>query len=466
MSEAHPFHEVSPWFEAPEEARPALEADVSADVVIVGGGYTGLSAALSLRAAGIDVVVLEQGVAGSGSSGRNAGHVTPTIGKDLPTLLKVFGEERAKALVRFADFATEYAEDVIARHEIECDYHPSGNIIAGVHPKHEAKLERAAETARGLGAAVRYLSPGAMRERGIPPAFVCGVLEERGGTLNPGKYVRGLREAALRAGVTLYENTTVTRVHDGKFVRVETPGGSVRAHHAILATNAYTDSTGRRRRHVVPLRVSLFETEPIPEESRRELGWAGREGIYTAHEALENFRLTAHGTLSGGSKVVRYRYGSQLGSGRDPGAFDAIEAAFRERFPMLDDVRVAHFWGGWIGITLDLLPQIGVEGAYQNVHYAIGFNGHGVPQATLCGAMLADRILGKVHPQAAALDRRHWAWPVEPLRFAGAAMINGAMSIADRRTDRQVRRLRESEAAPASAPALRPPKTSDVARRA
>lgn len=433
------YREISPWVEVPAE-RARLNGDRRADVVIVGAGYTGLSAALSLRAKGADVVVLEQEFAGSGASGRNAGHLTPTIGKDLPTTLRLFGRTRAAALVRFADAAVEYTEALIAEHRLECHYRASGNVIAGVHPKHAAPLRRAAETARGLGAEVRFLGSGEMRARGLPPAFVCGVLEERGGSLHPGLYVAGLRAAALRSGVRLFENTRVLRLEDGAAVTARCESGVVTAPHAVIATNAYTEALGRRHGHVVPLRVSLFETEPLGAAAIEELGWPGREGIYTAHEVLENYRLTHHGTLTGGSKVVRYRYGSALPPGRDPGAFAAVEKAFRERFPTLRGTRIAHFWGGWLGFTLDLLPQFGVEGAHGNVHFGVGFNGHGIAQATLVGAMIAERILGGEPIHAAALTRRLRRWPPEPLRWAAATVVTGALSLIDARTDRQVRR--------------------------
>lgn len=438
----HPFVEVSPWFDAGVAPQPALSADLTADVVIVGGGYTGLSAALALRSAGADVVVLEQGLAGSGASGRNAGHLTPTIGKDLPTTLRLFGRERASALVRFADAAVEHTEGVIEKLGIDCDYHPGGNIVAGVHSGHHRSLERAAGTARSLGSRVRFLDSGAMRDRGLPPAFVCGILEECGGTLNPGRYVAGLREAALRVGVKLFEGTRVSALEDGPRVRARAGGCSVTADHAVIATNAYTQQLGRLRGHVVPLRVSLFETGRLSEAELRTLGWQGREGIYTAHEALENYRLTAHGTLTGGSKVVRYRYGGELAPGWDPQAFDIIEAAFRERFPTLEEVRIASFWGGWIGFTLDLLPQVGVQGSHANVHFGVGFNGHGVAQATLVGEMIGARIMGKEHSHLGALERRLRAWPPEPLRWLVARLVNGALGLVDARTDRRARRER------------------------
>ncbi|MDH3211930.1 MAG: FAD-binding oxidoreductase [Myxococcales bacterium] len=433
-----PFEEISPWVRAPEDPTGPLTGDLRADVVVIGAGYTGLSTALSLRAQGADVVVLEQGFAGSGASGRNAGHVAPTIGKDIPSLLRFFGSERAAKLVRFADAAVAYAEEVIRKHEIDCEYEPNGTVFAGVHPKHEARLRSAAESAAGLGAHVRFLSEGEMRERTLPAAFRCGVLEERGGILHPGRYVLGLRRAALAAGARLYEGSALSELTAGPRVTARTDGGTVTADFAVLATNAYTPASGWKPRLVAPLRVSLFETEPLYESQRDELGWSGREGIYTAHEILESYRLTVRHTLVGGSKVVRYAWGSGLAAGYDPAAFRAIEAAFRERFPFLRGLRVARFWGGWIGLTPDFLPALGVGGSHRNVLFGVGYAGHGVPQATLMGAMLAERIQGREHEAEAALQRRLFSWPPEPLRWAAAKLVEGALTALDRRTDRQI----------------------------
>jgi len=423
----------------PADLQPSLDADLRTDVVVIGGGYTGLSAALSLKAAGVDVVVLEQDFAGAGASGRNAGHLTPTIGKDLPTLLRMFGRARAEALVRFADDAVAFTEETIGRLAIDCDYLGSGNVLAGVHPKHEPRLRKAAQTAAELGGHVRFLSSEQMRERGLPPAFLCGVLEQRGGTLHPGRYVMGLRRRALDAGVRLFEGSGVTALEDGSPVRAHCSGGTVTADRTVLATNAYTPALGWKRRTLAPLRVSLFETEPLSPSQLGALGWHGREGIYTAHEILESYRLTLRGTVVGGSKVVRYAWNSRLPEGYDPGAFGIVERGFRERFPELEAASIETVWGGWIALTLDFLPLIGAAGARANVLYGFGYAGHGVAQATLMGAMLAARAQGRVHPAEAALARKERAWPPEPFRWLGAKLLSGTLSMLDRRTDRQIR---------------------------
>jgi gamma-glutamylputrescine oxidase len=441
MDREQAFREISPWVEEPTDLRPPLDRDLRADVVIVGAGYTGLSTALSLRDRGVDVVLLEQGFAGCGASGRNAGHLTPTIGKDLPTLLRFFGRERATALVRFADAAVAHTEGVIDKNRIECDYVPSGNILAAVHPKHEGRLRKAADAAHELGGEVRFLSAADMRERGVPPAFVCGVLEERGGTLHPGRYVMALRRAALDAGVRLFEETRVVEVVDAPTVTVRTEHGDVTADSAVLASNAYTAGVGRLPGKVAPLRVSLFETEPLGAAELEDLGWRGREGIYTSHEVLESYRLTSRGTIVGGSKVVGFGFGDALPPAYDRAAFDTIEAAFRQRFPSLGAVRVAHFWGGWIGLTLDFLPFFGVAGEHRNVFHGVGYAGHGLAQATLVGDMLAASIAGEEHPHAAALTRRERRWPPEPLRWLAAQALTAGLAAIDRRTDRQAQKL-------------------------
>lgn len=437
-----PFEEISPWTREPDDPGAPLQGEQRADVVIIGAGYTGLSAALSLREQGVDVLVLERDFAGAGASGCNAGHLTPTIGKDLPTLLRMFGEERAQALVQFADQAVEYTEHIVKHLGIECSYEPNGNVLAAVHPKHEKRLLEAAAMASRLGADVRFLSGEEMRERGLPRAFHCGVLEQRGGVLDPGQYVTGLRQAAIDAGVRLHEHSPVQSIDESTPVRVRCDGGVVSADSAIVATNAYSRSIGFMPRKVVPLRVSLFETEPLSASQLAAIDWNGREGIYTSHEVLESYRLSARNTIIGGSRVVRYAYGSKLAQGYDPGAFETIESAFRQRFPQLEGVPVQRFWGGWIGLGLDFLPMIGTTGDQENIHYGFGYAGHGVAQATLMGAMLSDRVLGSAHECESALARRAWPWPPEPLRYAAYEAVTRVLYAIDARTDRQLRTLR------------------------
>jgi gamma-glutamylputrescine oxidase len=432
--------QLSPWHEPPTDPAPPCTGDLRADVVIVGGGYTGLSTALALRERGADVIVLEQQFCGYGASGRNAGHLTPTIGKDAPTLALMFGKSRAGALMRFADRAVRYAESTIARHAIDCDYAPSANIIAGVHPRQEKALRAAATAGAGLGAQLTFLDGAQMRARGLPPAFTFGVLEGCGGHLHPGKYVRGLRAAALAAGVRLHENSPVNAIREGAQVRVQTAAGSVKARHGVIATNAFTPVTLKRLgSRVCPVRVSLFRTPPLTPGQRARLGWSNREGLYTAHEILESYRIDGEGRIVGGSKCVDYAYGGGLPPAEQPQTFARLESAFRDRFPMLDDVPIECFWGGWIGMTLDFLPLCGGSG---NLHWGVGYNGHGIAQATYMGALLADRVDGLANEDVKLLDRRGIPIPPEPLRWLLVKGLIGLFAGMDRRVDRALARSR------------------------
>jgi glycine/D-amino acid oxidase-like deaminating enzyme len=432
------FLPVSPWVVRPADVRPPLQDDINTNFAVIGAGYTGLSAALALKRAGAQVVVVEREFAGFGASGRNAGHLTPTIGKDLPTLM-LFGKRRAAQLVRFADEAVRCVEDLIQEHRIDCDYVPSGNIMAAVHPKHEARLRNAATVAAQIGAHVRFLSREEMRARGVPPAFLAGALEESGGALDPGKYVMALRRAVLQAGVPLYEQTAVEEIIDGPQPCIRTAMGSIKADHVVLATNAYTPALGRLRHTVYPLYDTLFETEPLSPSQLDSLGWPGREGIYTAHESLESYRLTARETILGGSKGVRYPYGSVLVEGSRPATLALLERAFRDRFPELGDVKIAHFWGGWIAMTLHFLPALGHTGKHRNIYHAIGYNGHGVAAATALGAAVVDWMLGQKNEHLEVLQRFVPPLPPEPLRWLTIRGVMGIINAVDARVDRQIR---------------------------
>ena len=440
-----PFLPVSAYIDAPPARQPPLAGDAHADVAIVGGGFTGLSTALALRRLGVDVVVLEREFCGFGASGRNAGHLTPTIGKDLPTLLMMYGEERTAAIVRFADHCVRRTEAIIAQQSIDCDYVPSGNVMAVVHPKQEKRLRRAAEVATKVGAHVRFLEPAEMRTRGLPPAFLSGALEGAGGTLDPGKLILGLRRAALAAGIRIHEGSRVTHVTTEGRPVVRTAEGTLRAERLVMATNAWTREIGTPGAKIVPLYVTLFETAPLSEAQLAALGgWPGREGIYTAHEVLESYRLTAQRTIVGGSKAPRYFWGARPG---DRGGPDArrqaiIVRGFRDRFPQLAALPIARFWGGWIAMTLNFLPSIGALGTDRRRWHALGYNGHGVAQATAVGDILADGITGRDNEWARVFRKPAPTLPPEPFLWVTARALLALFGGIDRITDRQIRSAR------------------------
>lgn len=439
---AAPFLPISTYFEAPPERRPPLVGDARADVAIVGGGLTGLSTALALKRAGVDAVVLEREFCGYGASGRNAGHLTPTIGKDLPTLLMMYGEERTSAIVRFADHCVHRTEALIAELGIDCDYLPNGNVMAVVHPKQEKRLRRAAAVAGRVGADVRFLDGREMRDRGLPPSFLSGALEGAGGTLHPGKLVLGLRRAAIDAGVVVHEGTRVTDVVTTPTPLVRTERGTLRADRVVMASNAWTREIGAPGSKIVPLYVTLFESAPLDDAQLAAIGgWPNREGIYTAHEVLESYRLTARRTIIGGSKGPRYVWGGKPGAHGGPNVDTqtAVARAFRDRFPPLATLPIARFWGGWIAMTLNFLPSLGALGDGGRLWHALGYNGHGVAQATAAGDILADGITGRDNEWARVFRRPAPTLPPEPFLWLTARGLLVFFGGLDRITDRQIR---------------------------
>lgn len=434
------FLDISPYVSRPADAAPSLSTDIDADVAIVGGGYTGLSTALALHERGISAVVLERDFCGYGASGRNAGHLTPTICKDLPTAVMMFGRESAAQLARYADFCVESAEHLMKAYGIDCDYNQSGNIMAVIHPAQEKRLRAATEAAVALGAKMHFVEPDEMRARGIPRAFLCGAMEEAGGTLHTGKFVLGLRKAALARGIRIYEETRVERIEETTPIRVVTPGGTVTADKLVMASNAYTGEIGKPGDRQSPLYITLFETAPLSDAQLDAIGgWKGRDGIYTAHESMESYRLTAQRTIIGGSKDVQYFYdcAPHNHGGESDARKMSVIRAFRERFPALSDLPITHAWAGWCGFTLNFMPLVGRAPDNPAYHFAIAYNGHGVAQATAMGALMADLIEGKNNPWHTLVCRKPAFMPPKPLRYLSVRTLLTLLNGMDRRMDRK-----------------------------
>ncbi|WP_175767059.1 NAD(P)/FAD-dependent oxidoreductase [Burkholderia cenocepacia] len=433
------YRPVGGWIEPPERAQPELEGDVQADAIVVGAGFAGLSTALELAARGASVVVLEREFAGFGASGRNAGYLAGGQGLEYELFLKRVGHEQARRIVGFYDEGVAYVERKLVEYAIDCDYRASGIIRAGVHPSQEKRLRESMATGIELGSPAQFLDGAAMRERGIPPAFLFGAYVPGGGTLDPGKYVAGLRRAALAAGVKLYENTALLDFDAGETVRVRTARGSASAPVLVLATNAYTPQLGLLGDKVMPLRVSALETEPLSDAQLAALGWPNREGIVTSHLTMESHRLTARNTLLLTTKRLHYVYGSQTPNVPDDDAYRALLKTLHARFPQLGDVPVRACWSGYISFAGDALPVVGAAGAHGNVFYTAGCSGHGVGTQSLIGRVLAERIHDGRSPLLDALTHKTPSVPPEPLRWCAMTAMLGVANLLDERVNRKVR---------------------------
>ena len=427
---------ASPWVDRVEPPTQPLTEHIHVDVAIIGAGYAGLSSALALREQGLEVAVLESRVAGFGASGRNAGHLTPTIGKDPPTLALLFGKRRARELLHVAEVAVAHTEELIARYHIDCHYEPVGNLFAAVHERQFKSIDNAARAAAKYGASGEIMDSATLRARGMPRSFLRGFYEPGGGILNPARYVRGLRRAAIDSGAQLFELTPVERLQPGQPVVLSTPRGRVTARHVVVATNAYTSALGLSKPEIARVTVQLFRTEPLSESDLDAIDWRARSGVYTAHEILESYRLTADQRIVGGSKYVRYGFANKPLPGVDQRGEQMLEQAFRARFPELAHIRVTDHWGGPIGFSLDFLPQVGRTGQGGNILYAVGFCGHGIAQASYAGQMICDLLHDREGPGAALWDRRSVPFPPEPLRwFVAQGLIKLFYGI-DRQVDR------------------------------
>ena len=384
------YSTFSGWIDPPSDIVPALEGEASCDVAVIGGGVGGMAAALRLAERGRDVVLVEAEFCGYGSSSRNGGQIASVPGGDL-RMLKLFYPRKLPGMVRTAENAARYAEDLMRAHGIECDYEPNGLVFGAVS---RGQMRRVRMISNILRAAGGHGTVGTSEELGIPRAFVGGMRESVGGMLNPGKLSRGIRRAVLESPIRLFEQTKVTHVErDGSDVVITSARGRIRARTVVLATNAYSgewDITPKRLS--IPMWIIEVETEPLSPEQIASLQWTSRSGVITQHQIMENYRLTSRGTVVFGVRRVERGMGHPLPArAPDHRMVEELAGAFAARFPMLADVAVEKAWGGWIAITSSWLSVAGcLEG---NVYYSIACNGHGLAQAPYVGSLIADAIV-------------------------------------------------------------------------
>ena len=436
---------VSPWLDAlarsvhSETQAPPAE-DLRCELAVIGGGIAGLHAALHAAELGREVILLEARYCGYGASGRNAGHLTPTIGKDLPSLGLMYSLDKAQRLVAIAEAAVEFTLDTLESRQIDARYESVGNVLAAVHPRQAKAIERVLRWSHDLGARVTSLPDLAQAPKGLPAFVHSAVHESVGGVLQPAMYVDGLRRACLAAGVRVVEGCPVTgfeRVSPST-IELRHRDGRVSCERLIIANNAYAPSLGVLGSRMVPMYVQLFMTAPMSPAQLAASGWDSRAGIYTAHEMLESYRLTHDQRIVGGAKMARYGYGGRVLTETDPEWAQRHERLFRQRFPELRELAIESNWGGPIAMTLDFLPAVGRLEADPKIGYALAFAGHGLALAGYAGHQVVDELFDRHDSDRALLEHRNWWIPPEPLRYLTARGLIGLFDWLDARVDRRV----------------------------
>ena len=434
------------WLDDPQrpDPLPALLGSTRADLAVVGGGYTGLWAALLAkeRDPGAVVVVLEAGECGWAASGRNGGFCAASVThgfangqarwpQEMPSLLRL-GRENLAAI-----------EAAVAAYDIDCGFERTGELVVATQQHQVAGLLDNAAQMRAAGIAVQSLDRSAVRAQLDSPTYLAGSWDPDGvALLNPARLVWGLRAACLEAGVRIHEQTRVRglqREPDGG-VTVLAPAGEVHTRQVMLATNAFPPPLRRLRLFTVPVYDYALVSEPLSAQQRAALGWTERQGVSDSGNQFHYYRLTADDRVLWGGYDAIYHYGSSISPRWDdrPATYAALAANFQATFPQLDDLRFTHRWGGVIDTCTRFCPFYGTA-VGGRVAYALGFTGLGVGSSRFAAQVMLGMLEGKPteRTELAMVREKPAPFPPEPLRYAGIELTRRSLARSDARAGRR-----------------------------
>jgi glycine/D-amino acid oxidase-like deaminating enzyme len=408
-SELNRDYEKRPYWHATMPALPdrrTRDLPDAADVVVVGGGYTGINAARELAKAGATVTLIEAENLGFGASTRNGGIVHPGYKWGPKALIRRYGEATGRDLYRETLEAYELVKALIADETIDCEFRQTGFLELAYGPKHVDDLHAAIESLAVVGAEASFVPRERLREEIGSDAYYAGMVVENSGLLHPGKYFAGLVDAAERAGADLHEGVraiAIRRQADGRMV-VETTRGAVIANDVVVGTNGYTDgAVPALRRRIIPIGSYIIATEPLPEELARSLSPKGRAFFDT-----KNFLYYWH--VSEDRRMIFGGRASFLPTSVDRTA-RILHRGLLEVHPQLAGFRVEYAWGGNVGFTFDRMPHVG---QHDGVTYAMGCCGTGVALMTSLGTAVGRWLAGGEPPALARLK-----FPIVPAPYEG-----------------------------------------------
>lgn len=404
----------------PLPAPPPLAGDTQADIVVIGAGYTGLSAAWHCAQSGLDPIVIEANEPGWGASGRNGGVITAKFRLSFPAIAAAHGQAMAKTMYDIAHEATDIVAELVDSFSIDASLTRSGQVKAAHN--HETLAYAVTEAdwlRRELGdTTMTVLNADQVRDETGSAGFVGGVLNAGSGGIHPLNYLRGLAEGVMRRGIRVHAHTPALKIRrEANGVAVETPQGVVRAKQVIVATNSYSDltpATSRFRTTLIPFRSAIIATDKLSPNLAASVMPTRR--TYTETKRMMRwFRMADDRIVFGGRGA--------FGKTDSQAAFRALEKAMVGIFPQVADVPVAYRWSGLVAMTLDAVPHVGRLD--DRMLFAMGYNGAGVAMSSLMGRYLAAFARGE-RPEIGLLDAaRLKNVPFYPLREPAVRLVAG-----------------------------------------
>jgi len=431
-----PIEQACFWIAGlPRRELTRLSAPTKADVVIIGGGFTGFWTALFLKELDptLDVALIEQGVAAYGASGRNAGMLSETVDHSHALAIQHFGAAEAAKL---ALLGKQNADELIAfirDRGIACDYEPSGRLKVALTERHVEDAKRILEVAEALGlSSFRLLNREQTQDEVHCPLFLGAVEVSGGGILNPAKLTDGLRREAERLGVRVFERTTVESIDEqGAAVVVRANGTTLKAPRAVLATSAYTHHLVPGVRHrFIPLYDYIVVSEPLTAEQWALIGWKKHQGITDGRNFFNYYRPTADGRVLWGTSAAAYYAGNRVDPSCDHSLphYAALKASWIRHFPELAGLQWPFAWGGAICSTTRLTPFFG-SALRGKACYGLGYTGHGIATTRIAGRILAHMALDRTTDllDLSLVKKPPFPYPPEPIRAWAVSAVTASL---------------------------------------
>jgi glycine/D-amino acid oxidase-like deaminating enzyme len=432
------------WLDDADRPEPtaALTANITADLAIIGAGFTGLWTALLAKEAqpDRDVVLIESGECASGATGRNGGFVAASITHGFDNGFSRWPDEMAQ-LIALGQANLSAIDDAVRRYAIDCDWLRSGELLVATEPYQIEALQDLLKRSAPYGEEWTWLNADQIRAEVNSPTYLGALYGNDVALVNPARLSWGLRRACLDLGVRLFERTPAIGLEQAaRAVSVRTPYGNVRAAKVALATNAYPPLLKRLNHYIVPVYDYVLVTEPLSVEQRHSIGWQKRQGLSDAGNQFHYYRATADGRiLWGGYDAVYYR-GNGMGPQFDQNAdsFGRLAEHFFQTFPQLHGLRFTHAFGGAIDTCTRFSPFWGTTHGGQ-VAYAVGYTGLGVG-ASRFGAQVMLDLLGKHDTERTRLEMvksKPFPFPPEPFRAPIINFTRWSLDQADRQAGRR-----------------------------